>query len=66
MRGQLRDVRVPGECPASVEQLISACINSDVAARPSSEQVVARLVEIIEDAGSSAGGEGGDARCASG
>ena len=62
MRGQLRDVRVPAECPAAVEQLIAACINSDVAARPSSQEVVARLVQIIEDGGGSAVG-GGDARC---
>ena len=64
VRGQLRDVRVPAECPAAVEQLIAACINSDVAARPSSQEVVARLVQIIEDGGGSASG-GGDARCTS-
>jgi hypothetical protein len=63
VRGQLRDVRVPEDCPAAVEQLIAACINSDVAERPSSEEVVARLVQIIEDAGGDAGGEG-DSRCA--
>jgi hypothetical protein len=67
VRGQLRDVRVPAECPPAVEQLIAACINSDVAARPSSQEVVARLVRIIEDGGgcADAGGDTGGARCAS-
>jgi hypothetical protein len=64
VRGQLRDVRVPAECPAAVEQLIAACINSDVAARPSSEEVVARLVQIVEGAGSGNTSSGGDAKYA--
>lgn len=48
MRGQLRDVRVPEECPQEVDQLIADCINSDVSQRPTSGEVAARLLDIVQ------------------
>jgi len=42
-RGMLREIRVPEECPAEVEQLLTRCLNPDPHVRPSCKDVVAVL-----------------------
>lgn len=54
-------VRVPEECPASVETLIADCINANVDERSSSGEVVARLLAIAageEDSADAGAGVG--------
>ncbi|KAK9804823.1 hypothetical protein WJX72_007321 [[Myrmecia] bisecta] len=38
-RGNLRDVKVPEECPASIAALLDACLDVDPARRPTAKQV---------------------------
>uniref|UniRef100_A0A1D2A5N4 Protein kinase domain-containing protein n=2 Tax=Auxenochlorella protothecoides TaxID=3075 RepID=A0A1D2A5N4_AUXPR len=44
VRGQLRDVVVPSECPESVRTLILECLETRPTRRPSALQIVERLV----------------------
>lgn len=53
VRGRLRQVR-PDECPPEVQQLLEDCINADVAARPSAEQILVRLKQAVPQAHTSA------------
>ncbi|GAB4814550.1 hypothetical protein N2152v2_001596 [Parachlorella kessleri] len=46
VRGQLRDVRVPEECPPEVRQLILECLETRPSRRPSALQVVQRLLSL--------------------
>ena len=44
-RGNLRSVRVPGECPANVAHLIEDCLNANNPDdRPTASQIYDRLV----------------------
>ena len=43
VRGQLRDIRVPEECPAKVRDLMLECLEARPSLRPSAVQVVERL-----------------------
>ena len=47
-RGNWRPVRVPEECPAAVEALISDCLTDDVERRPSMQDIVERLTAIAD------------------
>ena len=40
MRGYLRDVHAPAECPADIRLLMAECMNSDPERRPSAEELV--------------------------
>ena len=40
MRGYLRDVHAPAECPADIRLLLAECMNSDPERRPSAEELV--------------------------
>ncbi|KAL4437815.1 hypothetical protein ABPG77_005727 [Micractinium sp. CCAP 211/92] len=46
VRGQLRDPRVPEECPAETLDLVYRCLSPDPAARPTATQ----LVELLQNA----------------
>lgn len=46
VRGHLRQVR-PDECPFEVQLLLEDCINADVAARPTAEQLLGRLQAVM-------------------
>ncbi|KAK9829478.1 hypothetical protein WJX72_006103 [[Myrmecia] bisecta] len=47
IRGALRDVRVPEECPASVADIIHACMAQDPAGRPTADQLIAMISQEI-------------------
>lgn len=46
VRGGLRELRVPEECPQAVADLIAACLSEDAAQRPSARELVKRLTEL--------------------
>ena len=46
VRGQLRDVQVPGECPDEVRRLILDCLEQNPKRRPTAFEVVERLRKI--------------------
>ena len=46
IRGQLRDIRVPEECPAEVRALILECLETRPGRRPSALQIVERLRKV--------------------
>lgn len=50
MRGQLRDVRVPEECPAEVRALMLECLETRPSQRPSALQLVERLRAMPDEA----------------
>lgn len=43
MRGYLRDVHAPAECPEDIRALLADCMASDPAKRPSAEELVSIL-----------------------
>lgn len=49
VRGYIRDVGVPSECPSEVRQLISDCMESDPKLRPTAEELVRRMVATPEE-----------------
>lgn len=49
VRGYLRDVLVPQECPAEVRQLISDCMETESNLRPTAQELVDRLTAIPAD-----------------
>ncbi|KAL4437440.1 hypothetical protein ABPG75_004579 [Micractinium tetrahymenae] len=46
VRGQLRDLRVPEECPAEVRDLILECLETRPSRRPSARDIVQRLAAL--------------------
>ncbi|KAI3437798.1 hypothetical protein D9Q98_000245 [Chlorella vulgaris] len=46
IRGQLRDVRVPEECPAELRDLMLDCMEQNPRRRPSAAQLITRLRKI--------------------
>ena len=46
VRGQLRDVQVPGECPDEVRRLILDCLEQNPKRRPTAIELVERLRKI--------------------
>ncbi|KAL6767054.1 hypothetical protein ACKKBG_A38395 [Auxenochlorella protothecoides x Auxenochlorella symbiontica] len=51
IRNEMREVRVPEECPLDIAELIKACWRSDPAARPTASELLERLVAYAEPAG---------------
>ncbi|KAK2080725.1 hypothetical protein QBZ16_000579 [Prototheca wickerhamii] len=49
VRGQLRAVDVPGECPLAVQELILDCLETRPSHRPSAIQIIERLNAIEAD-----------------
>lgn len=45
MRGRLRDVKVPEECPEEVRVLMLECLDTRPRFRPSALQIVERLIQ---------------------
>jgi hypothetical protein len=43
IRGQLKDIKVPEECPPEVRALVLECLETRPSLRPSAQQLVARL-----------------------
>ena len=43
IRGQLRDIRVPEECPEGIRSLILECLETRPSRRPTAQQIVERL-----------------------
>eukprot|EP00887_Chlorella_sp_A99_P005875 scaffold1.g5875.t1 len=58
VRGQLRDVRVPEECPKEVRDLILVCLEPDPGERPTAVQLVDRLQQAPAAAGPARGAGG--------
>lgn len=50
VRGRLRPVLVPEECPAAISELIDDCLLDDPRRRPSPTQIVQRLTAVREQA----------------
>ncbi len=50
VRGQLRDVRVPEECPPEVRALMLECLETRPSRRPSALQLVERLLAMPDEA----------------
>ena len=48
VRGHMREVRVPEECPPEAAHLMAECGALDPAARPSAQQVMRRLAALLE------------------
>lgn len=46
VRGQLRDVEVPRECPEEVRQLMLQCLDTRPSRRPSAKEIVEKLREL--------------------
>ncbi|KAL4447629.1 hypothetical protein ABPG75_004848 [Micractinium tetrahymenae] len=54
VRGQMRDPRIPEECPPELDAIISRCLAADPAARPSAKELV-QLLERLPKRSSLAG-----------
>ncbi|KAK9811452.1 hypothetical protein WJX72_004105 [[Myrmecia] bisecta] len=50
-RGQLRRVRVPEECPASIAKLIDDCLEIDPEMRPSAKELFYRIRDAYKESG---------------
>ena len=59
-RGGGRRVRVPGDCPQAISDLVEDCLGSDPASRPTAKQVLERLM-LAEASGGPAADAGGAA-----
>lgn len=44
VRGRMRPLQVPTDCPAEVAQLVEQCMSADPQARPTAQQLVERLL----------------------
>ncbi|GAB4820308.1 hypothetical protein N2152v2_007354 [Parachlorella kessleri] len=56
VRGDMRDLRVPEECPAEVADLYRRCTAPEPASRPTAREVVGVLQQLEEGGGGGGGG----------
>jgi len=49
IRGRMRDLRVPNECPQEVSDLIHACTDTDSAMRPSAADAYTTLRNLLQN-----------------
>ena len=55
MRGQMRDLQTPSDCPVAVAELVAACRAGDPGSRPTAVQVAEQLLQALTAAVSSVG-----------
>jgi hypothetical protein len=46
VRGELRELRAPDECPAQMAALVRRCLDADPDARPAAAEVL-QLLEVL-------------------